>query len=315
MDREAFLEARKSGIGGSDIAAILGLSPWKTAVDVWLDKTSHAQNPEPNEAMLWGSRLEDVVAEHYRNTTGRSLQRVRQLLRHPKHEWAIGHIDRAVVTPGSRARFDGERLRGADGILEVKTASAYKSGEWGRPDDEDAIPTHYAAQAMWYLGITGLDWCDVPVLIGGQRYLCKRVERDDDTIKGMLERAEEFWRKNVLERIPPEPKTGEDAMKLFPRDSGRVVEASIEAAAMLTRARELKEQIKALEGELEAALGGVKAYMADASAITLSGEVLATWKAQTSNRLDTAALRAAHPDIYAQFLQPSETRVFRFKVA
>jgi predicted phage-related endonuclease len=139
------------------------------------------------------------------------------------------------------------------------------------------------------------------------------VERDDETIRGMLERAEEFWFRHVVERIPPEPKTGEDALKLFPRDSGRTVEASIEAAALLTRAKELKEQIKALEGELEAALGGVKAYMADASAITLSGEVLATWKAQTSNRLDTAALKAAHPDIYAQFVKPSETRVFRIK--
>jgi putative phage-type endonuclease len=311
--RNELLSARKSGIGGSDIAAILGLSPWKTAVDVWLEKTGQTPDTEPNEAMYWGTVLEDVVARHYQDTTGHKVQRVNSLLRHPKNEWAIGNIDRAVVTQGRRATAKDGILRGAEGILEVKTASAYKSGEWGRPDDEDAIPTHYAAQAMWYLGITGLEWCDVPVLIGGQRYLCKRVERDDDTIRGMLERAEEFWFKHVVERIPPEPKTGDDALKLFPRDSGRTVEASIEAAAMLTRAKELKEQIKALEGELESALDALKAYMADASAITLGGDVLATWKAQTSNRLDTAALKAAHPDIYAQFVKPSETRVFRIK--
>jgi putative phage-type endonuclease len=313
MDREAFLEARKSGIGGSDIAAILGLSPWKTAVDVWLEKTGQTPAVEPNEAMHWGNVLEHVVARHYQNTTGRKVQRVNSLLRHTKHEWAIGNIDRAVLAPGSRATAKDGILRGAEGILEVKTASAYKAGEWGTPDDDDAIPTHYVAQAMWYLGITGLEWCDVPVLIGGQRYLCKLVERDDETIRGMLERAEQFWRKHVLERIPPEPKTGEDALKLFPHDSGRTVEASEQALAMLDRARELKAQIKALEDALDSAIGGLKGYMLDASALTLGGDVLATWKAQTSNRLDTAALKAEHPDIYAQFVRPSETRVFRIK--
>lgn len=319
--REEWLQARRSGIGGSDIAAILGLSPFKTAVDVFLDKTGQTPDEDMNEAMLWGIILEDVVAKHYQETSGAKVQRLNSLIRHPGKPFAIANIDRAVVTPGSRARFDEGKLLGADGIVECKTASAYKSGEWGRPDDDDAIPTHYAAQGMWYLGITGLDWCDVPVLIGGQKYLVKRIERDDETIRGMFERAEEFWFKHVVERIAPEPKTGEDAVKLFPRDSGRSIEANPKTLELLSRAVELKAQIAALELELDGdrkkgvngVMGELKAYMGDASAITIGSETLATWKAQTAQRLDTPAFKAAHPDIYAQFIKSSESRVFRIK--
>jgi len=321
MTQEEFRNARKTGIGGSDIAAILGLSPWRTAVDVWMDKTGRAPDTEPTEAMFWGTVLEDVIAKHYADTEQRKVQRIGEMMRHPKHAWMLANIDRAIVTPGSRARFDVGKLLGADGILECKTASAYKAGEWGAPEDDDAIPTHYAAQAMWYLAITGLDWCDVAVLIGGQKYLVKRVERDDDTIQGMIERAEEFWFKHVVGQVAPEPKTGDDAIKLFPRDSGRSIEANPKTLELLARAVELKQQIAALEVELEGdrkkgingVIGELKAYMGDASAITIGNETLATWKAQTSQRLDTAAFKAAHPEIYAQFAKPSESRVFRIK--
>lgn len=319
--REDWLQARKSGIGGSDIAAILGVSPYKSAVDVFLDKTGQTPDSEMNEAMFWGTVLEDVVAKHYQEITSAKVQRIGDLIRHPQHTWMIGNIDRAIVTPGSRARFDGGKLLGADGILECKTASAYKAGEWGTPDDDDAVPTHYAAQGMWYLGISGLEWCDVAVLIGGQKYLVKRIYRDDETIRGMVERAEEFWFKHIAEGIPPEPKDGDDAIKLFPRDSGRSIEANPKTLELLSRAVELKQQIAALELELDGdrkkgingVMGELKAYMADASAITIGSETLATWKAQTSQRLDTTAFKAAHPDIYAEFVKPSESRVFRIK--
>jgi putative phage-type endonuclease len=319
--REDFLSARRSGLGGSDIAAILGLSPFKSAVDVFLDKTGQTPDDNMNEAMFWGTVLEDVVAKHYQDTSGCKVQRLNSLIRHPVKTFAIANIDRAVVTAGSRARFDDGKLLGADGIVECKTASAYKAGEWGRPDDDDAIPTHYAAQGMWYLGITGLDWCDVPVLIGGQKYLVKRIERDDETIRGMMDRAEEFWFKHVIERVAPEPKNGDDAIKLFPHDSGRTIEANPKTLELLSRAVELKQQIAALELELDGdrkkgingVLGELKAYMADASAISIGSETLATWKAQTSQRLDTTAFKAAHPELYAQFVKPSESRVFRIK--
>lgn len=285
--REDWLAMRRTGIGGSDIAAIMGLSPWRSAVDVYLDKVGESKDVQENEAMFWGTVLEDVVAKHYADTSGNKVQRVGQMMRCPDRAWMIGNIDRAIVTPGSRARFDGGKLLGADGILECKTAGAFKAADWGNEDDQDAIPTQYAAQCFWYMGISGIGWCDIAVLIGGQRYLSKRIERDDEIIKAMIAQAEEFWFKNVVERIPPEPKTGDDAVKLYPRDFGTAIVANAKTLELLARARELKAQIAALELELDGdrktgingVMGELKAWMGSAAEITLGGQTLATWRA------------------------------------
>lgn len=302
-DREAWLEAwlaeRRTGIGGSDIAAILGLSPWKTAVDVWLDKTGQKTDDTIGdaEAVRWGTLLEDVVAREYSDRTERAVQRVNRILRHPAHEWAIGNIDRAIVAPGSRVRVadDGGSLLGADGLLEAKTASAYKAGEWGRDGNEDAVPVHYQAQVMWYLGITGQPWCDVAALIGGQRMIIRRVHRDDETIAAMLERAHEFWHRHVLTRTPPEAAKAKDVERLFPADNGEVVEADEELLVAYNAAREAKARIAQAEADYEAAVERIKLALGERSALTLNGKPLVTWKAaKPTRRTDWKALVHHH---------------------
>jgi putative phage-type endonuclease len=297
-EREAWLAERRTGIGGSDIAAILGLSPWKTAVDIWLDKTGQQADDivgDP-EAMRWGSLLEDVIAKEYSERTEHSLQRVNRILRHPAHEWAIGNVDRAIVAPGSRVRVsdDGGTLLGAHGLLEVKTASAYKAGDWGRDGDDDAVPVHYQAQVMWYLGITGLQWADVAALIGGQRMIVRRIERDDETIAAMLERAEEFWRKHVLTRTPPEPASTKDVERLFPADNGETVEATDDLLAAYNAAREAKARIAQAEADFEAAAGRIKLALGERSILALNGKPLVTWKAsKPARRTDWKAVAEA----------------------
>ena len=133
MDRTAWLAARRTGIGGSDISAILGLSPWRSPVHVWLDKTGQAPDEPPAnaEAMYWGKTLEDVVAREYAQRTGRRVQRVNAILRHPQHEWMLGNIDRAIVAEGSRARLDDARR--------VQAVAPLPAG-CGRRDDRAARP-------------------------------------------------------------------------------------------------------------------------------------------------------------------------------
>lgn len=296
-EKSTWLAARRSGIGGSDIAAILGLSQWKTAVDVFLDKTGQSEDSVGNaEAVRWGTILEDVVAREYSERTERAVQRVNRILRHPSHEWAIGNIDRAIVAPGSRVRVagDGGTLLGADGLLEVKTASAYKAGEWGRDGDEDAVPVHYQAQVMWYLGITGQPWCDVAALIGGQRMIIRRVHRDDETIAAMLERAHEFWHRHVLTRTPPEPAKAKDVERLFPADNGEALEADEELLVAYNAAREAKARIAQAEADYEAAVERIKLALGERSALTLNGKPLVTWKAaKPTRRTDWKAVAEA----------------------
>lgn len=297
-DRAAWLAQRKSGIGGSDIAAVLGLSPWRSAVDVWLDKTGQAPDEAPanQDALYWGTVLEDIVAREYAQRTGRCLQRVNATLRHPQHDWMIGNIDRAVVAAGSRARPSAAGLLGAERILECKTTSAYKAGDWAGPDGGDAMPVYYAAQVMWYMAISGLDVADVAVLIGGQRYAVRTVERDDETIRALIERAEGFWRHHVLGGIAPEPTSARDAARLFTRDDGslRAIDDDDDLVRAVAELRDVRQQIgfaEAREAELTATL---KLAIAEHAGLAIDGAPVVTWKAaRDSTRTDWEAVAAA----------------------
>jgi putative phage-type endonuclease len=284
-DRAAWLASRKQGIGGSDVAAILGLSPWKSAVDVFLDKTGQTPDSEENEAMYWGIVLEDVVAKEYARCNGAKVQRINQMLCHPEHPWMLANLDRVVVAPGSIARWKDGKLLGADGLLECKTASAYKADEW-KAEDADAVPTCYAAQCFWYLAVTDAQWIDVACLVGGQRYVQKRIERDEAVIAHLIERCKAFWFDHVLTGLPPEPTSGEDAAALFGQDNGDMAEAEAGALELIYRAKDLKAQIAALELELDGdkkagvlgVTGAIKLLIGEKSGLQIGGKPLATWK-------------------------------------
>jgi predicted phage-related endonuclease len=183
-----------------------------------------------------------------------------------------------------RVADDGGTLLGADGLLEVKTVNAYKAGEWGRDGDEDAVPIHYQAQVMWYLGITRQPWADVAALIGGQRMIIRRVHRDDETINAMLERAHDFWHQHVLTRTPPEPASAKDVERLFPADNGEAIEATDDLLAAFYDARVAKDRMAQAEADYDAAAGRIKLALGDRSALTLNGKTLVTWKAHKPTR-------------------------------
>lgn len=295
--RAGWLQQRRTGIGGSDIAAILGLSPWRTPVDVYLDKVGQTPlDTELGEPAYWGTVLEDVVATEFTRRTGRRVQRVNSILRHPGHTWALASIDRAVVAEGTRARAESGVLKGAAGLLECKTGGAYAAKDWQGLDGSDSLPVHYAAQCMWYLAVTGQEVCEVAALIGGNSYLLRRVERDDTTIKAMLEQADAFWRRHVIERRAPEPRTGADAAKLFPQDSGDLIDVShdAEAIALVQDLRACNARLDEIEGQREALIDAIKLRIGEASGLAMDGKAIVSWKAaKPSNRTDWKAVAAA----------------------
>lgn len=290
-DRAEWLRQRQRGIGGSDVSAILGLSPWKTPLDIYLSKVEPIEDKEMSEPAYWGTVLEDVVAQEYARRSGRKVQRINAMLSHPDHDWMLANLDRTVVTEGSRARIgpDG-RLAGADGLLECKTAGMYASADWGRDGDDDAIPTHYAAQAMWYLAVTGLPWIDFACLIGGQRFVTKRMERDEATIKALQQQCEAFWFDHVLKRNPPPCTNVTDVTKRWPEDTGEAIEANEELLVTYNEARALREVIERAEKDLETRVEKLKLALQSASALTLAGKPLVTFKkAADSQRTDWQA--------------------------
>ena len=131
-------EERMQYIGGSDIAAVLSQSRWKTPYRLWTEKTGKIIVPDLSnvEAVEMGNRLEQFVADIFSDKTGKQVRRAPKMYRHPEYPFLVANIDRLIV--------------GGDELLECKTCSAYKLEEW-----ENKIPREYVLQVIWYLGITG----------------------------------------------------------------------------------------------------------------------------------------------------------------
>lgn len=190
-DDAGWLEQRKRGVGGSDVAAIMGLSPWKSPLEVWLEKTGRAESPDlsDRESVAMGTELEGDVLEMYRRRHPDSrVQRVNAILVANERPWAQASLDGIVRDPEL-----------GWGVLEIKTGS--KESEW-----KDGVPIHYLTQVTHYLSVTGYPFADVAALIGdfGLHYHQYRVMRDEDDLQSVVESVDEFWSDCVeKDAMPP----------------------------------------------------------------------------------------------------------------
>ncbi len=270
MTREEWLAERRKGVGGSDAAAILGISPWRTAVDVWLDKTGRKPPQEETEAMRIGTELEDFVARRYCEAHGRTVQRYNKMLRRGV---LLGNLDRLVVPDGGKVASHMGEIR-TDTLLECKTSSR----DWA-----DGVPLYYQTQVQHYMGLDErLRHADVAVLfLGHKHFATYRVERDDEAIRIMAERLTAWWRRYVLGGEMPPPASEADCKALWARSNpGKSVEASDEVGDAVRRYRELSEAADAAEAEMAALRDAICAAMGDAETLVspLDGRPLVTWR-------------------------------------
>lgn len=311
--REAWLEGRRAGIGGSDIAAIVGLSKWRTAYDIWLDKTGQAEEQEDNERMYWGRVLEDIVAKEYQTRTERKVQRVNAQLIHPSHSWMMANLDRAVINPeiSGTVRWKDGRLT-TDRILECKTGDARTAQMWGE-EGSDFAPDYYVVQCQWYAAVCNVAFVDLAVLIGGNDYRVFTIARDDELIADLMEEGEKFW--SLVQRgIAPDPQSLEDVKRMWPQSQkGKSLIVDVTAAQKVGILAEIAEQEKRLKAQKEAIMLDLLSAIEDAEDIVFQhgGEAIATYKTQATNRIDTTALKQDLPDIAAAYTKTSTTRVFR----
>lgn len=277
MSREEWLAARRSGIGGSDAAAILGLSPWATPLTVWLDKTGRSAPKEETEAMRIGTELEAFVARRYEQETGRRVQRFNRMVRRGR---LLGNFDRLVVPEGAKVASHMGEVR-TDTLLECKTSSR----EW-----EDGVPLHYQTQVQHYMGLAPqLAHADVACLFLGRKHFeVFRVERDDAAIAEMAGRLEAWWERYVEGDVPPPPSSEADCRILWARSNpGKTVTASAEVEEAVGLYRALAEESKRIEARLDEVRGGICAAMGDAEILARpDGRPLATWKS-TKDRTRT----------------------------
>lgn len=275
--RKDWLKARNKGLGGSDIGAILGLSPYKTAVDVWLEKTGRSVNDANTLPMRFGTFAEAFVADEYEAATGRQVQRFNAMLQRHDYPFMLANVDRLVIPEGAKVASHKSEIR-TDTGLECKTASAFTAKDWGE-ECSDQMPQSYLVQCAWYMAVTGCAHWDLAALIGNADFRVFNLSRDLDLEDMMIARAREFWEGHVLKDIAPKPVCEADVKALYPKDSGHEIEADSEIAGEVQRIAILDAKIKALETEKDALALSVKKYMLDAAALTWNGQTLATWKA------------------------------------
>ena len=213
LDRDQWLQVRKGGIGSSDAAAAVGLNPYQSQLELWMEKTGRAPVAPPGDGgaddlspMYWGSLLEPIVAAHYTRRTGNRVRRINAVLQHPEHPWMLANIDREVM--------------GAPDVqlLECKTAGIQGAWLW-----RDGVPEYVQLQVQHQLAVTGKQAADVAVLLGGQELQIFRIERDEELIAQLITLEREFW--GYVERGQAPPADGSDSADralraLYPRDTG-----------------------------------------------------------------------------------------------
>lgn len=300
LTREEWLEQRKKGIGGSDIAGIMGLSPFSSPIKVYQDKLGELPPQEDNEKMYWGRVLEDLVAKEFQNRTGLKVRRKNAMLQHPKYKYMLANVDRVIV--------------GAKEGLECKTTSEFMKNEWVEGEE---IPAHYLLQCQWYMAVTGFKKWHIAVLIGGNKFHYDVIERDEELIQMMIEQARGFWENHVLKEDPPAfdgSQSSEEVLKqLYPQsEPTKTIYLLNSYEEKLERYDELKEQKKEIEYEIKEIENQIKGEMEDAEVAQTDSRKI-TWKTVASKRFNSKAFKKDHPELYQEYVNESSYRRFQIK--
>ena len=294
-----FTQDRTKYLGGSDIGAILGLSPFKSPLAVWMEKTGKEVKTVDSLPLRFGSFAEEFVANEYAKATGFTLRHDESIYIHRDHSFMSAHIDRFVHTDG----LD----QSATKILECKTANPFSRAQWGEVGS-DQVPMSYLCQCVWYMAITGITKTDLAVLFGNADFQIYTILRDPELENLILEKAHHFWHEQVLKDIPPPAQTPGDCQLLFQRsDPSKTLEANAETLALLERLQTLNNQGNACDEEITALKTQIMAQMQDAEVLAHQGQVLATWKSpKASYRLDVKRLEIEERAIYEKYKVASQ---------
>lgn len=290
---------RKSGIGGSDVAGILGLSPWTTPRSVYEAKVGDPEDLN-NEAIYWGSVEEPIIIDRFElEHPDFKVERDPETIRHPDHEWMIANVDGIIATP-----------EGTQEILEIKTASS--ATHWGR-QGTDEIPEYYRCQVAWYMAILDVDSARVAVKIGSSDYREYVVYRDAEFEAFMIEKCKDFWFNHVVPRIEPPLSEKEVLDSVSSSEAKGNVEADDNIYAMIEELRLIKDEEKSIAERKKLLETAIKKYIGKNESLSFKGSVLATWKSTTGSRFNSKKFETEHPEMVEQYQTKVTTRRFLIK--
>lgn len=299
IDKESWLQYRKQGIGGSDAGAVCGLNPYRTAIQVYYDKTSDSIEKIDNEAMRQGRELEEYVARRFREASGKRVRRANAIFYDEKNPFMLADVDRMIV--------------GENAGLECKTASPYSEEKWR----DDKIPLSYQLQCYHYMSVCNADAWYIAVLIYGRDFKYYRIERDDEVIENLIRIEKEFWNEYVLKRVLPDPdgsKTADAAIAERFKESKSTTIPLTGFDERLERRQEILSLLEKIETEKRQIDQELKLYLGDAE-IAENEHYRVSWKNFSRSSIDEKRLKAEQPEIYEKYRKETTSRRFTVKVA
>lgn len=293
-DKLEWLRERQKGIGGSDVGAIMGVNQYKTAFNIYLEKTEPIIEVEKqSEAARQGTDFEDYVAMRFTEETGKKVRRDNRHLIHKDYPFMVANIDRRVV--------------GENAILECKTVTPYNLKEW----EGEEVPASYMLQCQHYMAVTGAEKVYLAYLIFSTKFDYREIKRDEELIDIIIEAEKEFW-KMVQDKTPPALDGSSAAEKWVNEkyknvNEGETINLDSSWRDLLNQRQELKEyrddvdkQIKEIENQLKQNIKN--AEYANAPGYSIS------YKSVSQKRLDSSKLKALLKDEYADYLKETTSR-------
>ena len=257
---------------------------------------------EDNEAMYWGRVMEDVIAKEFQLRNNVKINRVNAILKHKENTWALGNIDRLITNES-----------GEKGILEIKTVSEYIKAMW----EGDEVPPQYMVQIQWYMYVTGATFGYFAALIGGNKYVQKYVERDEELINMLVDIAKDFWENNVIKKIPPLVDGSEASSNLlnslYPSSNENT--ASVlpeEALGLITLRDELKTNLDAINNKIKDCENKLKDMLKE-NEVGIVGDRKVIWKTFNRSSIDSNRLKEEKPELFKKYLKTSSYRKFDIK--
>jgi putative phage-type endonuclease len=294
---------RTQYIGGSDIGAIVGLSPWRSPLDVYLEKTGQGREVVVTERMKWGTLLEPVILAEYSKRENRKVRRVAKPFVHPKHAFIRGHVDAMSKSD------DGARV-----VVEAKATSR----QW------DDVPDYYQTQVQWYMALAKSNVAHVAALVSGQYLSVYKVAADRAAQNTLIEIAVEFWMDHVLAKVPPAPRSEADVQKLWSAKTGKQIVATEEIERVARKIADIRAKINELEAVEQDKRDKIASYMLDATElIAPNGEVLLSYGGYTRKSTDWQKViqklyARLHIDVLATVIEEctaeKEVRTMRLKM-
>lgn len=298
MSRAEWLDIRRKGIGGSDAAAICGVNPWRGPLSVYLSKIGEAPDADANEAMEWGTELEDTIAKVFSRRTQQKVKRCNMILQHNDYDFMLANVD----------RFTLDDEEGEWGVLEVKNVGEYRREDWA----DGAVPEYYEIQGQHYMAVTGANYVWFAPLIGGNKMQPVKVMRNERAITSLIKIERDFWHL-VETRTPPPIDDSVEATKvlkaLYPRSEKTSV---VLDSKLVENLRRLREQKSDLERELRGLENQIKLQMAEAEEAYIPGaeKPVITWKGGTVPIFQEKLFKAEHPELAQKYMKETSTRRF-----